>query len=169
MSLAVATRGRRVACCSPGILQAVWDAYYSDYDGWVGIPAGEGWARLTRAEAAARALGSGYGNLRHRVRQWVENPDVFSPHIDRIAVERAKMLDGDVIANLTGAEWNVLVDELAHLPAERVPWNDAMVGENWTHLPAEARDNHEWWALPLAIRSSLRKAVSGRRTLLGAT
>ena len=166
MAFAVATRGRIVASCTPGLIRTVWDAYYTEYDGWAGVPKGEGWARLTAAVEAARGLGSGYGNLRNRIRRWVNDPDTFSPHVDRIAVERAKALDGNVIANLTGAEWNVLVDELAHLRADRVPWADARFGGDRAHLAPEDRDNHEWWALPSEIRNSLRKAVAGRRALL---
>ena len=169
MALAVALRGQHVARCGPGVLQAVWDAYYADYDGWVGIPEHERVLRLDAAVAAARAIIEDRGHFYRKVSAWVDNPDTFSPHIDRIAVERAKALDGDVIANLTGAEWNLVVDELAHLPLDRTPWADARAGgggSDWRSRKAEERDDHEWWALPAEIRTSLASAVSRRRILL---
>jgi len=168
MALAAAMRGQHVARTHPGVLQAVWDAYYGpEYDGWVGIPPEERVWRLDAAVAAARAMIEDRGHFYRKVSAWVDNPDTFSPYIDRIAVERAKTLDGDVIASLTGAEWNVVVDELAHLPLSHTPWADARAGGgDWRARSATDRDDHEWWALPVEIRTSLGGSVSARRRLL---
>jgi len=46
------------------------------------------------------------------ISRWLDSPDVFSPHLDEIALEMAIGFDWDVIAGLTQAERGTFLDRL---------------------------------------------------------
>lgn len=68
--------------------------------------------------------------VRARCRQWLSEPDKFSPFVDEVALERALSFDWPVIANLTPTERRELIGRLADMDD---PWgyhatNAAKVG-----------------------------------------
>lgn len=62
-----------------------------------------------------------FSQYRRMVRGWLDNPDKFSPTVDRIAVERALAFDWAAVRGLTDLERAVVVDALAQMDD---PWSE---------------------------------------------
>lgn len=86
-------------------LLAVWDFIDETHPEWWDSKPGTTPGSKLRDAAARVARENGYVGRRYRIAEWIASPEMFSPHIDEVAMDRAMDFDWDVIDNLTAAEY----------------------------------------------------------------
>lgn len=93
--------------------RALYEARTEDAD----IPLSDEEIKRIRLEAW-HAIGETGGKVRYslaEVRRWLENPDLWSPFVDWIAIERALDFDWPVIESLTHLEYAIFIERIINL------------------------------------------------------